>query len=304
MLRALDGSRALILMYHRVLPRGEAERRAVEPGMYVSPETFALHMTCLSERFCVVPLHEIVTAIRDQNPFPERACAITFDDGWRDNLEYALPVLEARSLPATIFVVADRVGTTGAFWPDEVSRRLSRIEEADRRRLGAELGISLSDGTVHGFLTQLKQVPEFDRLALIDRLRRSTIDLYGEERELLDWEELADLSRRGVDIESHGLSHAILTGTSRDQVERELSGSLEALKRQGHARYGLLAYPSGAYDDSVVRVARESGYQGAVTTRPGVANGDCDAMMLPRIGLHEDVSATRLEFLHRVVEAG
>ena len=105
----LDGSCAAILMYHRVLPRADAACAAVEPGMFVSPKTFARHTAWLDERFAVMPLREIVDRLRDGRRLPLGACAITFDDGWRDNLVHALPTLEARRLPATIFVVTDRV---------------------------------------------------------------------------------------------------------------------------------------------------------------------------------------------------
>ena len=95
----LDGSRAALLMYHRVVPATDAARNAVEPGMFVTPETFERHLAWLTDSFSVLPLHEITTRLADDLPLPPRACAITFDDGWRDNYDFALPALALRPTP-------------------------------------------------------------------------------------------------------------------------------------------------------------------------------------------------------------
>jgi len=289
------------LMYHRVLPRGHAERLRVEPGMYVSPETFALHMSVLSERFRVLPLHEIVTCMQNGTRLPDGACAITFDDGWRDNLEYALPALEANELSATLFVVTDRVGTVGAFWPDEVARRFSEFESAEQRK-GAALRIGLreSDGSISGILEDLKQLSEVERVGVLEELSSISTGAVSDERELLDWNELEDLSKRGVDVESHGVSHAILTGTSREDVRAELEGARRSLRDRGHGKHALLAYPSGGFNAEVVGLAREAGYAGAVTTMRGIATLESERLTLPRVGLHEDISSTEMEFLRWV----
>ncbi len=67
-------------------------------------------------------------------------CAITFDDGWRDNWKHAVPELERRGLPATVFVVSERVRIAGAFWPDELLRRLDPLPATKRRDLAQRLG--------------------------------------------------------------------------------------------------------------------------------------------------------------------
>lgn len=268
--------------------------------MYVSPETFALHAAILTELFTVLPLHEIVTRLRDGRVLPKGACAITFDDGWLDNLEHALPVLEANGLPATIFVVTGRVGTSGAFWPDEMSRRLTALDAAARHGLAEGLGWPDGEGSIHALLSGLKDLSEVDRIPALEAIRQSTVDPMAATRELLAWDELTTLASRGVDIEAHGVSHAILTRTTREEARRELQESLGVLRDRGHGRHALFAYPSGGFDAEIVRLAREVGYVGAVTTELGLATGACDPLRLPRLALHDDVTSTRREFLRWV----
>lgn len=288
-------------MYHRVLPAADAEHNAVEPGMFVTPETFERHLAWLAESFHVLPLHEIVARLGENLALPPRACAITFDDGWRDNHDYALPALERRGLPATIFVVTDRVGTEGSFWPDEVCRRMASLPGAAQRALVVAVGASLHGDPVDSLLAHLKQLREEARERALDRLRRETRDPSAGARELLDWSECDRLARAGVEIESHGSTHAILTGVSRDEAERELRSARERLRERAHGRRGLLAYPSGAHDEVVRRLARGAGYTAAFTTEPGLARATDDPMALPRLGVHDDVSRTRVEFLHKVL---
>jgi peptidoglycan/xylan/chitin deacetylase (PgdA/CDA1 family) len=289
--RRLDGSRAAILMYHRVLPAREAARLAVEPGMFVTPETFARHLEALQECFRVLPLHEIATRLAEGRSLPAGACAITFDDGWRDNALHAQGELARRSLPATVFAVTGRVGSRGAFWPDEVCRRLA-----------SQLGAGTGD-PIDALLAHLKALPESQREALMEGLRARTPAPAEEGRELLDWDELASLAAAGIDVESHGASHAILTGVAEEEALEELRASREALQERGHGHHGLLAYPSGAHDARVRALARRAGYRAAVTTERGLAAAGGEAMALPRVALHDDVSRSRAEFLTLVAGA-
>lgn len=302
----LDGSCAAVLMYHRVLPAERARHLHVEPGMYVTPETFARHLDWLAESFAVLPLAEIVEFLESGTPLPRGACAVTFDDGWRDNLEHALPALRSRRLPATIFAVSDRVGTTGAFWPDEVCRRLAPLGDHERSAILRAVGLARaleSGSSLEATLLALKLLDEDERANVLDGIRRATkggAAEFADERELLDWDDLDRLAEQGIAIESHGASHAILTGVSRARARDELARSLAALRARGHARHALLAYPSGAFDDGIVELAREAGYRAAFTTQVGLASRGDDRLRQPRVAVHEDISRSQAEFLRFV----
>lgn len=298
--RRLDGSRAAVLTYHRVLPEPEAQRLAVEPGMFVTPETFARHCSWLEERFHVLPLYEVVERLTSGHRLPPGACAITFDDGWRDNHDHALPELQRRGLPATIFVVTDRVGSDGAFWPDDVCLRMASLGPVERRHLAQELGAPPTRDSVDALLTHLKGLPEPERGRTLERLAARSPGPALRERVLLDWDELERMAWDGVEVESHGATHAILTGLHAGDLERELGSARTRLLERGHGRHGLLAYPSGAWDPRIAEAAARIGYRAAFTAERGLASASARAMALPRLAMHEDVSRTRAEFLFRV----
>jgi peptidoglycan/xylan/chitin deacetylase (PgdA/CDA1 family) len=270
---------------------------AVEPGMFVTPETFRRHLDWLRQEFRVLPLPEIVSRLAEGKDLPRGACAITFDDGWRDNLEHGLPALVAAGLPATVFLVSERVGTKGAFWPDEVCRRLGGLPPRHRAELAAELGASTSADPIQALLAAWKGLSERERTPLLERLRGAAPDHTPGHREILDWHEVERMAQSGIDLESHCATHPILTGLPRDEAASELGRSLEQLRARGYARYSLLAYPNGGNDAVVRRLASEAGYRAAVTVERGLASSACDPFAIPRLALHDDVSATRAEFL-------
>jgi peptidoglycan/xylan/chitin deacetylase (PgdA/CDA1 family) len=297
----LDGTCAALLMYHRVLPRERAEARAVEPGMFVTPDTFERHLDWMAEAFRVLPLAEIVAALAAGRRLPSGACAITFDDGWADNAAYALPALAARGMPATVFLVTERVGTSGAFWPDEVCRRVAAAPTAAARRAAERFAPERGGDPSEALLAAFKALPEAERGEALDALRRE-LPLGGadDERELLTWGEVRAMAASGIAFESHGASHAILTGLPDAEARRELGAARERLREHGVGEAGLFAYPSGAWNARVRELVREAGHRAALATDSGLASAASDPFALPRIGLHDDVSASRAEFLRLV----
>lgn len=296
----LDGSRAALLYYHRVIPESVVARDHVEPGMYVTPESFEAQLDWLTEHFRVLPLAEIVDRLATGRALPPAACAITFDDGWRDNHDHALDALARRGLPATIFVVTGRVGSEGAFWPDEVCRRIEALGRAEQQQIAESHGAAGGGSAVDRVLTRFKTLDSLNLERALERLRACTPEPPDRGRELMDWDELERVAAAGIDVESHGLTHALLTALPDEAAALELRASMQALHERGHGRNGLLAYPSGAHDASVRRAAHEAGYRAAVTIETGLACGAHDAFALPRLCIHQGIAGSRGEFLAKV----
>jgi len=109
-------------MYHRVLPPFDIRCETEQPGMIVQPENFDRQVRILKNHFDVVRLGQWLKSAAAGAALPARACAVTFDDGWADNYEYAFPVLMRHEIPGTIFLVSDMVGSKSTFWPETLAR--------------------------------------------------------------------------------------------------------------------------------------------------------------------------------------
>ncbi|MCG3169183.1 MAG: hypothetical protein CALGDGBN_00696 [Pseudomonadales bacterium] len=303
-----------ILMYHRVLPREQALAEGEEPGMYVTPQTFARQLDWLGARFTVVRLGEWVERVRSGSPLPRRACAITFDDGWLDNYRHALPALRARGLPATLFAVSDMVGTTRQFWPN----RLSRLLDAHGAALAAdsefawlhELAAPLPGGLTtaiadpdsrSALIHRCKALPD-DRLdARLGAAEQALGTGNAAPRALVDWDELRAMVASGlIDVGSHTRNHYRLRdGLTPQTLRDEIVGSRTRLEQELGRPVTLFCYPNGDYTPQAAALVRKH-YAAAVTTARGINRGGRDLATLRRIGIHEDMSHTRTRFLVRL----
>jgi peptidoglycan/xylan/chitin deacetylase (PgdA/CDA1 family) len=296
----LDGSRAAVLNFHRVLPAERARALAVEPGMTITPESFRVVLETLVKYFRLVPLSELADCVLELRPFPPRACAITFDDGWRDNHDFAMPELKRFEVPATIFVVTDRVGTLGAFWPDEVCRRLASLPPVQASELAISLGAPSPRADAAGLVAAWKEMTEGDREAPLAALQRATPDSGDRDRELMTWSELETMHRSGIEIESHGATHALLRGLEPDRLKQELVGSREELERRGFGRHRFFAYPSGQYSPELQESVRDAGYRACFALDEGTASLASSPMAIPRLGVHQGIVQSPAHFLSKI----
>lgn len=304
----------VVLMYHRVLPKDSPARQVEQPGMYVSPETLDLHVSELKHRFELVHLSEWLRRAREGAALPRLACAITFDDGWRDNFEFALPVLMRHGAPATIFLVSSYVGSARRFWPNQLMSLLqksfaepgsvdfpaplSRIVEpvlAEARRRD-QLRVDDADRVVQ----HAKELDEEQIRSLVEAAEKSCADSL-DAREILGREEVAQMAAtRLIRFGSHTMTHFRLGGrVSSRELEREIVESRKQLQDICALDIDLFCYPNGETSPEAIELVRRH-YVGSVTTRKGWHTVAGDPYLIRRRGMHEDVSDTRDSFIARL----
>jgi peptidoglycan/xylan/chitin deacetylase (PgdA/CDA1 family) len=308
--RALRGPRLAVLMYHRVLPAEDPERKVEQPGMYVSPETLDMHLTILRQHFDLVHLDDWIRAAAGGQPLPRLACAITFDDGWRDNYVHGFPVLQRQRAPATIFLVSSLIGTRQQFWPNRLARVLVSSQPALLSgKLAQLLAPAIAEARAQGGWT-----PErLDRaIVLAKALDESEIhellaqaqgnDSYASlTRSVLDENELRTMAASGlVRYGSHTRTHFRCRGdVSQDVLEQELGASRAEIAARVGQPIDLFCFPNGDFTPQALNLARKH-YLAAVTTQRGWHSPAQDALIIRRIGVHEDVSGRPAAFLARL----
>lgn len=273
-----------ILIYHRILSSADPMR----PDE-TTLETFRWHMELLRKYFNPLPLDEAAKHVR-AGSLPPRSVCVTFDDGYADNLRLALPVLQANSVPATVFVSTAYLDG-GRMWNDT-------IIESVRAHQGEYL--SLPDYNLIG----LKLQSDDDRFRAARDIIRAVKHLDFEEREefsrglasrsgtLPDGLMLttAQLQALGGDplitIGAHTHRHPILATLDRTAAGREISMSKAILEEKLDKPVRSFAYPNGRpeldYSVEHPTLVRQLGFDLAVTTQVGVATRETDAFQLPR----------------------
>jgi peptidoglycan/xylan/chitin deacetylase (PgdA/CDA1 family) len=274
-----------ILIYHRVLPAFDPLR----PGEVVAA-IFERQMRFLSRHFSVLPLIEAVERLK-RGKLPPRACCVSFDDGYADNLTVALPILERHRLPATVFVATGYLDG-GRMFNDAVIDAIGRATGAtlDLRELG--LGqhplatVEERRATVAAVLDQIKYRPPAEREASVQKLIKLADCGALPHDIMLTSAQVGELSLRGIEIGGHTVAHTILTTLDDQRARQELAQGKQQLESITGKPVRAFAYPNGRpqrdYAARHVAMAREVGFDLAVSTASGVANPGSDVFQLPR----------------------
>ena len=309
----------LALVYHRIAPpggHGEPPGYGVERGLPV--DVFEAQMRFLLKHFRPVRTPELLA----DEPGASRArFSVTFDDGYRDNLELAAPVLERLGIPATLFLSTDYIGTQRLFWWEQLggmlrATRASRLELAAvapelraRWTLPDDLALAEPEARerAHWLISMaLMRTPPSEIDSVLARLAlalRAPHTSEGRSAPLLDWDDVRSWRRRGFDVGGHGASHANLGLASEALAREEIEGSRRAIERETDTAPVLFAYPYGGPEHrspAAARLVAESGCRGAFTTELGLLGPRSEAFSLPRFGLS---SASRLKCVYHTEQA-
>lgn len=309
-LRQLRG-KVTILMYHRVVTGVELSSQFIQPGMYVTSDTFDRQVRFLREHFDVVSMHELLAMrLRKVWNTNRRYCVITFDDGWLDNYVHAFPVLRQYDVPATIFLPTGVVGTAMWFWPEQVGWLTQQFALLPPKRKAETLASLRAGGSWLNGIAGMMEVGQSDSLIehckavsherigeLVCRLTEEMGARLPDERLVVNWEEVGEMSAAKISFGSHSVAHKILTTVSDAELHEEVYGSLKALQQKSLNVVPVFCYPNGNYSAKVMRCVEAAGYSAATTTEPGWEVPDTSRMFrLKRIGIHNDLTSSESLF--------
>jgi len=275
--------RLSILIYHRVLARPDP----LFPGEIDAPR-FEQHLGYLKANFNLISLRAAVDGLRN-NTLPPRAACLTFDDGYADNAEIALPLLQKHKVHATVFVATGFL-SGGRMWNDTIIE-LIRHAPAAIDLSAAGFGEFTLDTTrqrreaITTLLGKLKYVPMEQRRQQVDaiaelvpvKLRR---DL------MMTPEQVRQLHQAGIEIGGHTVNHPIIARLPAAVARQEIADGKHALEAIIGAPVRLFAYPNGKpgrdYHAEHVAMVRQLGFEAAVSTSWGAARPGSDLFQLPR----------------------
>jgi peptidoglycan/xylan/chitin deacetylase (PgdA/CDA1 family) len=304
-------------MYHRILPATDTRAQIEEPGMFVTPECLSAHLETIAQYFEIIKLSSWIERKNQGAPLPSKACAITFDDGWADNYEFAFPILKQASVPATIYLVSAMIGTELTFWPERLAQLINTIASGQtdswshsslewlRNICGSDVSLpqaARSNEEISRIIARTKCLPDDeihakliraeDELGLAETRRRPAV---------LDREQLLEMTSSGlVEAGSHTCHHIRLSEqTPRAVMEAEIRDSKAAIEELTGTPVSTFCYPNGDYSSNALEMVRHY-YDGAVTTRTGWNSVDSDVHLIHRIGIHQDIAHDETAFLARI----
>jgi peptidoglycan/xylan/chitin deacetylase (PgdA/CDA1 family) len=280
-------ARLSILIFHRVLPAPDP----IFPGE-VDAARFDTLCRWIGNWHNVLPLDAAIAHLR-AGTLPERACAITFDDGYADNHDVALPILQRHGLTATFFIATGFLDG-GRMWNDTVieSVRRSPLQVLDLSALlgpGFEalsiVGADEKRAAIEAIIGRIKYLPVAERAGLVGQMARKAQAVLPDDL-MMTSAQVQAMRRAGMQIGAHTVSHPILARLSMQEAREEMAQSKRFLESLLNERIGLFAYPNGKpetdYSRESVAIARELGFDAAVSTQWGAARGGTDLFQIPR----------------------
>jgi peptidoglycan/xylan/chitin deacetylase (PgdA/CDA1 family) len=246
------------------------------------PAVLARHLDFLSRHYTVVPLRSLAEGV-----VPKRAVVITFDDGYRSVYSNALPLLVARGLPATVYLVTSVIGNPAKVWVNELNRLVRLAPVAVGGRIAERLGLP-PDASAESVVRAAHAGYDPALVALLLRELRAGIgsdwpDAAGEARLYLSWEEIEEMASLRITFGNHTATHPSLPRLTEAQQRREMAEARAVIR----ARLGecdSFSYPFGDVDEAARRCALELGH--TTILEVGGCNAPFDRRRLARVPVH------------------
>ena len=277
-------ARLSVLIFHRVLP---------EPDPLFPDEMHARRFDelCgwLKSWFTVLPLDQAVARV-STGTLPSRAACITFDDGYADNHDVAMPILQRHGLPATFFIATGFLNG-GRMWNDTIieSVRHCKVPMLDLSSLAlghhAVASIGEKKAAISSLISQIKYRTFEERVIVTEQLARlAGVQLPHDL--MMSSHQVQSMRRAGMQIGAHTVSHPILAQLTDGQARQEISGSKSFLEQLLGERVGLFAYPNGKpgedYSPRSVAIVRSLDFDAAVSTAWGTHRAGDDLFQMRR----------------------
>jgi len=288
--------KAVVLRYHELADDGEE----VDAWTIVKKSEFVRQMEYVAAHFTVLSLKEAFDAIHapaGQYDTDKPIAVITFDDGYERNRTLLLPIVKSLKLPTTIFIATKSVQDGTLYWDASVINALQGNQP---------IKIDLEDLSLGKYVIKSAKGPDkwMEMDTLIGRLK----DLNGEQRTIAVERILDQASHGGqappiafsplsltglrqlsdcplISLEAHSHCHNILTQIDDQAIRTSIQTSKQLLNTWTGKPVNFFAYPNGNYDQRVVNIVKESGFEGSVITKARPWDKNEEPFAIPRVGI-------------------
>jgi peptidoglycan/xylan/chitin deacetylase (PgdA/CDA1 family) len=246
-------------------------RYPAAPGSGI--RSFTQQLRALRRMTTVVPLDSGLSALQEGRPLPPRAVALTFDDGYRDNLTLATPLLRELDLPATVYLVPGLLDGEVDPWWERVGWAFTQTSVATIEFEGVTFDLRSAPARAASLKKvepMLKARDEAARQAAVACLVEilAPTGSYRADDLFMNWPEAHDMARAGISIGSHTMRHVILAREAEPNQRADLHESRCRLQDELDVPVTTLAYPNGQpgdYNSLTTAAAEAAGYSHAVT---------------------------------------
>jgi peptidoglycan/xylan/chitin deacetylase (PgdA/CDA1 family) len=290
---SLKPSAAVILLYHSVR-EPEQDADWVGPGITHASSVFSKQMELVARKFNPVTIEDVFLFVKGEKSLPDRAVAITFDDGYLDNLEFAAPILHRLGLHAAFYVTTGLIGQAEAPWFSQLRRTFLTTRRTSWRSSGQLRIWDLSTAPARD--AALSSAYE-SCAALVGDAQQQAVETIRQELEvdselperrlMMNWDEVRTLRKAGHVVGSHTVTHPNVAHVPEEAARVEFVESKRQIEGQLQEPVVHFSYPHPAlnpqWTEATLAMAGEAGYATAVTTTRGPVRAGANPLSLKRM---------------------
>lgn len=255
------------LMFHRVLPADSAEFASAEREFTFSVEGFGRCLDFVRRHYQPVTLQQVHEALQGKAQLPPNPVLITFDDGWRDTLVHAQPVLQRHGLPAVLFLATEALASPHALWWQYMLVQVL-TDAAATARLCRAMALKVPSGpsseTAHRLTAKLAALDDDERHRLLCIAEPRFLDA-PQPRQMLSRTDLEALLPGCIELGAHGHTHVPLRHSADATSELQRSHAITAALRPEPV---TMSFPHGSYDQHLLEISRAAGFSFVFTSEP------------------------------------
>jgi peptidoglycan/xylan/chitin deacetylase (PgdA/CDA1 family) len=282
---------AVILSYHSIVEEPQTTDHIL--AISRARASFEEHMKTLAAKFSPVTVEDVAQFAKSERKLPSRAVAVTFDDGFADNCEVALPILNRYGIPATFYIMVDAVQNGTLPWycrlryafnttkkgawstQDGKSYPLATAEQRKAGMIAAwETGARLTGGVQQEFIGGVERALEIEPVS-------------ARHGYMMDWDQVRSLKKAGHTVGAHTMSHPNVAQVSESEARAEIAGSKKRLEEEVGAPVEHFSYPHPAlnpqWSQQTLEITREAGFKSAALTTCGPVRAGDEPLAMKRI---------------------
>ncbi len=281
----ISGKRLTILTYHRVTDRNIENIETSLPYLFVNQITFEKQLQFLKKYYRIINFKILKEYIKNNKRIPRNSLIITFDDGYEDNYYKAYPILKRMNIPATFLITVEKIGDKKfrPFWWDRAYHYFKELQKKENNLLF----LLNNDREIFALYKEFKSNPsslfkrlntwETNKIEDLIKLLEEKYNLNNKdgvlraENRMLNWKQIFEM-KETMEFGSHTCNHYNLVYLEENQRRHEIKDSLKLLGKYINNEIYVFSLPSGNVDEDIKKIIRDSGYDFALTTKPGVNN--------------------------------
>ena len=284
--RVLHRHHIVILMIHGVIdPSLQSTWQPLRRQLSV--QSLDKGLTVLAKHYNFISMDQAVAMLTGEEPLKPYSIVLTFDDGYRNNVTHALPVLQKHNAPATFFLSTGQIERREPFWYDRLDYAIQHLRKDQHVTFASQdfsfqpnqTEISRTTFTTLRKTIKTNKLPYFETMERVELLASileanagcRLSDIFEEDHStaIISWEEARWATNQGFNLGSHTVDHVLLDQLDEISIQQQLIISKKIIEQQTGGQCLHFCYPNGNWNKKVVSLVKETGFITAVTTEQG-----------------------------------